>query len=176
MENLEFYYENGYVSNVFEGNVKLQFVFERKGRYVVFLDTRLSNSLPWQTTGYALKEVGFIDVKSAAEGQECRVRSAIMPQSATVSPLIQQSGSGAPGSVNSETVEDGSLGVADMDDEVKAGLDELNNISLTDEDLEEIFEDGQNGGTQEAGAGEDEVSGGGPSLDDLDDLPDAGHQ
>lgn len=43
--------------------------------------------------------------------------------------------------VNSGSVMDSSLQRDDMDDDVKAGLDELNNINLTDEDLEDIFED-----------------------------------
>ena len=78
-------------------------------------------------------------------------------------------GTGVPpaNSVNSQTVDAGSLGVADMDNEVKEGLDELNNIVITDEDLEEIFTPGHT--TQEAGSGEDEVTGDGPSLDDPDD-------
>lgn len=45
--------------------------------------------------------------------------------------------------VNSNSVLDGSLQRNDMDDDVKTGLDELNNINLTDEDLEGIFKDNE---------------------------------
>lgn len=44
-----------------------------------------------------------------------------------------------PNSVGSEEIKDGSVTKTDLDQEVNDGLDELNNISLTDEDIEEIF-------------------------------------
>lgn len=73
-------------------------------------------------------------------------------------------GSMIPGdnTVDSQKVVDGSLGRVDMDDDVNDGLDELNNISITDQELEEIFT-----GNSEAGSDEGEASGDGPSLDDL---------
>ena len=43
------------------------------------------------------------------------------------------------GSVGSAEIEDGSIKAEDLSDEVKEGLDELNNISITDEEIEEIF-------------------------------------
>lgn len=48
-------------------------------------------------------------------------------------------GSPGPNSVGSEEIKDGSVTKTDLDQEVNDGLDELNNISLTDEDIEEIF-------------------------------------
>ena len=48
-------------------------------------------------------------------------------------------GSPGPNSVGSEEIKDGSVGKTELDPEVNEGLDELNNISLTDEDIEEIF-------------------------------------
>lgn len=42
-------------------------------------------------------------------------------------------------SVGSEEIKDGSVGKVDLDEEVNEGLDELNNISLTDEELEAVF-------------------------------------
>lgn len=59
-------------------------------------------------------------------------------------------------SVDSDAIKDGSIEKEDLSEDVQKGLDELNNISLTDEDLEDIFfpsdETGENGGTQEAGS------------------------
>lgn len=68
---------------------------------------------------------------------------------------IGGSGSGQPGpsSVGSREIEDGSVGKVDLDEEVNEGLDELNNISLTDEDLEDIFKNGQTEETQESANG-----------------------
>ena len=48
-------------------------------------------------------------------------------------------GSPGPNSVGSEEIKDDSVTKKDLDQEVNDGLDELNNISLTDEDIEEIF-------------------------------------
>lgn len=48
-------------------------------------------------------------------------------------------GQPAPDSVGSEEIKDGSVGKVDLDEEVNEGLDELNNVSLTDEELEAVF-------------------------------------
>jgi len=42
-------------------------------------------------------------------------------------------------SVGSEELKDGSVGKVDVDDEVKEGLDELNNVGIEDKDIEDIF-------------------------------------
>ena len=42
-------------------------------------------------------------------------------------------------SVDSSSLVDGSIEKADLSPEVQEGLDELNHIGLTDEDLEDIF-------------------------------------
>lgn len=46
---------------------------------------------------------------------------------------------GGPDSVGTEEIMDGSIRQEDLDEDVQEGLDELNNISLTEEDLEDIF-------------------------------------
>ena len=78
---------------------------------------------------------------------------------------IGGSGSGQPGpnSVGSKEIEDGSVGKVDLDEEVNEGLDELNNISITDDELEEIFYP-NHGENQDAGfdTGADE-----PDPDDI---------
>lgn len=78
----------------------------------------------------------------------------------------QEGGDIAPDTVGSEEIKDGSIKVEDLDDEVKEGLDELNNIAITDEELEDIFQ-GETPETEEAGAAEDSVEGGGADLDNL---------
>lgn len=42
-------------------------------------------------------------------------------------------------SVGSRELKDGSVGKVDVDDEVKEGLDELNNVGIEDKDIEDIF-------------------------------------
>lgn len=78
---------------------------------------------------------------------------------------IEAGGGGhlGPSTVGSDEIIDGGVHMEDLDDEVKEGLDELNNISLTDEDLEEIFT-GES--TEEAGSGNGTVSDGGAELPD----------
>ena len=70
----------------------------------------------------------------------------------------------APNSVGSEQIKDGSVGKVDVDEEVQEGLDELNNISITDEELEDIFKKENQEENQDAGydAGADE-----PDPDDI---------
>ena len=70
----------------------------------------------------------------------------------------------APDSVGSEEIRDGGVHMEDLDDGVKDGLDELNNISLTDEDIEEIFY-GPGGRPQKDASGEGAASGDGAALD-----------
>lgn len=85
------------------------------------------------------------------------------------------SGQPAPNSVGTEEIKDGSVQMEDLSPEVRKGLDELDNISLTDEDIEKWFDDDPNNDdpeethdTQEAGAGSGEVEGGGADLDSPD--------
>lgn len=77
-------------------------------------------------------------------------------------------------SVDSQAIIDGAVHEEDLSDEVK---DKMRKTYVEDDealhmDYDEM--DVNNSQTQEAGAGEDEVSGDGPSLDDLDDLPGGG--
>ena len=78
---------------------------------------------------------------------------------------IEAGGGGhlGPSTVGSDEIIDGGVHMEDLDDDVKEGLDELNNISLTDEELEEIFT-GES--TEEAGSGSGTVSDGGAELPD----------
>lgn len=50
-----------------------------------------------------------------------------------------------PNSVDSEAIKNGSIEKEDLNEEVQNGLDELNNISITDEELEEIFQNNNSG-------------------------------
>ena len=45
-----------------------------------------------------------------------------------------------PNTVGTNEIVDGSIKLEDLSDEVKEGLDELNNIGLEDEDLEHMFD------------------------------------
>ena len=48
------------------------------------------------------------------------------------------------GAVSTDEIKDGSIKAEDLADEVKGGLDELNNVSITDEELEGIFNGSDN--------------------------------
>ena len=85
------------------------------------------------------------------------------------------SGQPAPNSVGTEEIKDESVQMEDLSPEVRKGLDELDNISLTDEDIEKWFDDDPNNDdpeetpdTQEAGADSGEADGGGANLDGID--------
>ena len=47
----------------------------------------------------------------------------------------------AEGGVTSEMIKDGTIRMEDLSDEVRRGLDEMNNIGLSDEDMENWFDD-----------------------------------
>lgn len=85
------------------------------------------------------------------------------------------SGTGVPpaNSVNSQTIENKTVQKEDLADDLLADIlevDEVNTIG-TDHARNMVADiiSRHEGQTQEAGAGEDEVTGDGPSLDDLDD-------
>lgn len=59
-------------------------------------------------------------------------------------------GTPAANSVGTEQIEDGSIKTEDLADEVKEGLDELNNVTITDEELEECFYPRGNSGDDDA--------------------------
>ena len=70
--------------------------------------------------------------------------------------LSNGGGTPAANSVGTEQIEDGSIQKADLADEVKEGLDELNNVTITDEEIEEIFypsENSENGDNDDADGG-----------------------
>lgn len=85
-----------------------------------------------------------------------------------------------PDSVGSAEIEDEGVKKQDLDKDIQDKLDILDDSNvITEEELEDGWQEALRqagfdvgGGTQEAGAGEDEVSGDGPSLDDLGDLDD----
>ena len=57
------------------------------------------------------------------------------------------SGQAGADGIGSEEIKDGSIKAEDLADEVKEGLDELNNVSITDEEIEEIFYPSENNGS-----------------------------
>lgn len=177
MAQLTFTYDNGYVSEPFEGTVTLQLVFAEEKKHVIFIESRLGENMPWALAkSLAVGPMSFVKIRETAEGQQYRIKSAAEPTLAETSPITSGgSGSGgsqpAPNSVGSEEIKDESVTMDDLSPEVREGLDELNNISITDEDLEGIFNGNQEGnqegtqeGNQEAGfdAGADE-----PDPDDI---------
>lgn len=159
MKELEFTYNEGYVSNPFTGPVAIQFVFPTNGRQVVFLDTRLNEEMPWtEDKTRILSKVDVLVIPRAAEGQQFRVRCAYLPDKASVSPMGGSSDSGGSGSelpaesVGSEQIKNDAILPEDLDpelrerilngtltDEDRALLEELSGEQLSDEDIENIF-------------------------------------
>ena len=76
------------------------------------------------------------------------------------------SGTPAPDSVGTEQIKDGGVQTEDLADEVKEGLDELNNVSITDEEIEEIFYPRDNNGDADDEIGDDEDIDGDDDVDD----------
>ena len=68
--------------------------------------------------------------------------------------------------VDSAAIKDGTIQTEDLSDEVKDGLDELNNVSITDEEIEEIFYPRDNNGDADDEIGDDEDIDGDDDVDD----------
>ena len=130
----------GYVSESFSGGVTIQCVFSGTGKRVLFIDSRLSDDLPWILLRSII--VGVQDIFSIpekAEGQQFRIRSGVEPVSmiaATGAPGSGSGGSGSGGRVTSEDIEQGAVNLEHLSDEVK---DQLAGNTLTDDDLENIY-------------------------------------
>lgn len=139
MAQLTFTYEQGYVSNTFEGGVTLQIIFAEAGRHVIYIESRLSEEMPWVILkSLAVEPMSFLKVREPSEGQQYRMRTAFEPTFVEVTPLSSQSGSGSGNKekIGSEDIEDGSIKIEDLSDEVK---EQLSGKNLTDDDLENIF-------------------------------------
>lgn len=87
--------ENTFVSEDFAGGVSLQFVFDDKATHVVFLDSRLSDELPWTLVkSLVVKPQGMVHIPLASEGMKYRLRSAIEPESVDTSKITSTGGGG----------------------------------------------------------------------------------
>ncbi len=137
MEKITFTNQGSYVSNIFNGGVALQFTFSKKALYVVFLETRIEPSLPWSYEAHTIKQNDILNVPQGAEGQEFRIRCGIEPADVSVSPLYDNNGkSSGPNSVGSEEIEDGSVHLEDLAQEVR---DKIIGDDITEDDLENVF-------------------------------------
>ena len=136
MAQLTFTYEQGYVSNTFEGGVTLQIIFAEAGRHIIYIESRLSEEMPWVILkSLAVEPMSFLKVREPSEGQQYRMRSAFEPTFVEVTPLADYS-SKKDEKIGSEDIEDGSIKIEDLSDEVK---EQLSGKNLTDDDLENIF-------------------------------------
>lgn len=139
MAQLTFNYDNGYVSSTFDGAVTLQIIFAEAGKHVIFIESRLGENMPWTVLkSLAVEPMSFVKVREPSKGQQYRMRSASEPTFVEVLPLVASGsgGSGSDGKIGSEDIENGSIKIEDLSDEVK---DQLAGNNLTEDDLENIF-------------------------------------
>ena len=139
MAQLTFTYEQGYISSVFDGGVTLQLIFAEAGKHVIFLESRLGESMPWALLKKIVVEpMSFIKVREPSDGQQYRIISAFEPTFAMTSPITGTPGSssGNKEKVGSEDIENGSIKLEDLSDEVK---DKLIGDGWTEQDEENVW-------------------------------------
>lgn len=154
MAKLSFNYDGqSYISDVFSGGKVVQLSFHVERTHVLYIETRLGSGLPWKTVDSRILEKQLVvNIPAGGEGQEFRLHCITKPTSAEIV-TAQTAGSGGSGitpgvplpenTVNSSSIQDGTVQKEDLDQDVQKGLDELNNISITDEDIEHWFDDDQ---------------------------------
>lgn len=105
----------GFVSSTFEGGVTVQCQFPGKGKQVVFVETRLGESLPWTLVrSIVLKPESVFIISKASEGQQYRLRLAVEPDNVETAKLKGTSSGGSGDSQSIEGLED--VTAEDIDD------------------------------------------------------------
>lgn len=151
MTSLDFSYDYpSFVSTVFEGDSKVSMAFDREALNLVHVDTRADENDVWRKLrSFTIGTKNEFSLTGSASGQQYRLRCDARPVTCEVEPIKSSGGGGGsditPGvpipkdTVNSNSIQDGSIKREDLSEEVLAGLDEMNNIGLTEEDIEDIF-------------------------------------
>ena len=152
MAKLTFTYDMGYVSSAFEGGMTLQCLFDGNGKHVIFIQSRLSEELPWTVIrSIVVAPQSVFTIPEAAEGQTFRIRCESEPQSVDIAPMTAVAG-GSSTTIDGIDIEKNNNGEVDSLAEViaalkgfpegktvKEALEELEATNLTDEDIENIF-------------------------------------
>ena len=151
MTSLDFSYDYpSFVSTVFEGDSKVSMAFDREALNLVHVDTRADENDVWRKLrSFTIGTKNEFSLTGSASGQQYRLRCDARPVTCEVEPIKSSGGGGGsditPGvpipkdTVNSDSIQDGSIKREDLSEEVLAGLDEMNNIGLTEQDIEDIF-------------------------------------
>ena len=93
MAKLTFTYDMGYVSSAFEGGMTLQCLFDGNGKHVIFIQSRLSEELPWTVIrSIVVAPQSVFTIPEAAEGQTFRIRCESEPQSVDIAPMTAVAG------------------------------------------------------------------------------------
>jgi len=151
MTSLDFSYDYpSFVSTAFEGDSKVSMAFDREALNLVHVDTRADENDVWRKLrSFTIGTKNEFSLTGSASGQQYRLRCDARPVTCEVEPIKSSGGGGGsditPGvpipkdTVNSDSIQDGSIKREDLSEEVLAGLDEMNNIGLTEQDIEDIF-------------------------------------
>ena len=87
-----------YVSDVFSSGKVVQLSFQTSGNKVLFVETRLSASLPWKATKSQVIEHSLVvNIPFAGEGQEFRLSCIAEPTTAEIIPMKETGGGGGGG-------------------------------------------------------------------------------
>ena len=128
MAKLSFNYDGQtYVSDVFSGGKVVQLTFPIERTKVLYVETRLGIGLPWNVADSRILEKQMVvNVPVGGSGQEYRMTCLAEPTSAEI--VTDQSGSGSGGgggitpgvpiaenTVNSATIQDGTIKMEDLD-------------------------------------------------------------
>lgn len=150
MAKLTFTYDvqKGYVSNAFSGGVSLQNDFTGKGKHVIFIESRLDESMPWATLRtVVVKAQDVFIISESSDGQVFRIICESEPTSVDTTPLNDGSSSGG-SNIPDEPNHDGEVNtmqeIIDAFKGFKEGetiKDEIDNIvdDDIDEELEHIY-------------------------------------
>lgn len=157
MAKLTFTYDvhKGYVSSEFSGAVSLQNDFQGKGKHVIFIESRLADSMPWATLRtVVVKAQDVFIISESSDGQVFRIICESEPTSVDTTPLNDGSSSGgssldptetiAPGTNNDgevNTVQEVIGAFKDFPENttIQERLEEIEGGGLQEEDIEDIF-------------------------------------
>lgn len=157
------YQHPDYVSDVFEGGVMLFVEFQKEGINNVVIETRLDETLSWvQNRNQVIAKSGHIALPSSADGQQFRVRCKNEILNLQYTKLNGNSGHSGGGSDDEEVINPDDIETIGPDaakDLVNDAISQIEGGGSNEQNHENQPEP-----TQEAGAGEDEVDGGGSEL------------
>lgn len=148
MANLSFNFDGqSYISDAFSGGKVVQVAFPIERTRVLYVETHLGSTLPWQVVGSRIIErQNVINIPSGGEGQEFRLNCIAKPTSAEILPASAGSGGGGGGSitpgvpipentVDSASIIDDSVQMEDLNQSVRDSM-MTGDDRVTPEDLD----------------------------------------